>query len=158
MKELVIRKVSGTYDGQKLEGSFKDGSLHLRAQDESGGETFDETFDATLKGGVHEPVRHEFAPSVFYREFSPLNKPALTVAPGDTIHTTTIDASGADETGQRRILGGNPQTGPFYVESALPGDTLVVHLARLRLNRDYALSDDAIVSRGFDPALRLAKF
>jgi len=173
-------KISGTYDGQKLEGSLKDGSLHLRAQDESGGETF----DATLKGGVlagsvvdydnadidhpdrytftatrvpephpREPVHHEFAPSVFYREFSALNKPALTVAPGDTIHTTTIDAGGADETGQRRVLGGNPQTGPFYIESALPGDTLVVHLTRLRLNRDYALSDDAIVSRGLDSGL-----
>ena len=29
----------------------------------------------------------------------------------------------------------------------MPGDTLVVHLAKLRLNRDYALSDDGIVPR-----------
>lgn len=36
----------------------------------------------------------------------------------------------------------------FYVESALPGDTLVVHLTRVRLNRDWAVSDDFIVERG----------
>jgi amidase len=49
-----------------------------------------------------------------------------------------------------RILGGNPQTGPFYVESAAPGDTLVVHLTRVRLNRDWAISDDGVVDRGLD--------
>jgi amidase len=58
-----------------------------------------------------------------------------------------------DEKGEKRVLGGNPETGPFYVESALPGDTLAVHLVRLRLNRDYAISDDAIVNRGLDSDL-----
>jgi acetamidase/formamidase len=33
---------------------------------------------------------------------------------------------------------GNPLTGPFYVEGAMPGDTLVVHLERVALNRDTA--------------------
>jgi amidase len=173
-------KISGTYDGQRLQGTFKGGSLHFLAQDDSGGEIA----DGTLVGGVLSgkivdydnynrehpdrytftatlvpdrrpvvPRRHEFAPSVFYREFSPLNRPVLTVSPGDTIHTRTIDASGTDEIGQRRSTGGNPQTGPFYIESAMPGDTLVVHLTRLQLNRDYALSDDAIVARGLDNGL-----
>jgi amidase len=95
-------------------------------------------------------VHHEFSPSVFYREFSASNKPVLVVHPGDSIHTTTVDAAGVDQSGNRRVLGGNPQTGPFYVQSAMPGDTLVVHLTRLRLNRDYAISDDAIVGRGTD--------
>ena len=97
--------------------------------------------------------RHEFTPTVFYRQFSPLNKPVLTVAPGDTIHTTTVDAGGTDEKGVRRVLGGNPETGPFYVESAVPGDTLVVHIVRLKLNRDWAISDDGIVPRGMDSDL-----
>jgi acetamidase/formamidase len=48
------------------------------------------------------------------------------------------------------VLGGNPQTGPFYIEGAMPGDTLVVHLVRVRLNRDWAISDDGIVGRGLD--------
>jgi amidase len=94
------------------------------------------------------PQRHEFTPATFYRQFSALNKPVLTVSPGDTIHTTTVDAGGTDEKGVTRVLGGNPETGPFYVETAIPGDTLVVHITRLRLNRDYAISDDAIVPRG----------
>ena len=99
------------------------------------------------------PQRHEFTPTTFYREFSALNKPVLTVAPGDTIHTTTVDAGGADEKGVSRVLGGNPQTGPFYVQGALPGDTLVVHIVRLKLNRDYAISDDSIVTRGMNSDL-----
>jgi amidase len=52
-----------------------------------------------------------------------------------------------------RVLGGNPETGPFYIETAVPGDTLVVHLTRLRLNRDWAISDDAVVDRGLDSDL-----
>jgi acetamidase/formamidase len=31
----------------------------------------------------------------------------------------------------------NPQTGPFYVEGAEPGDTLVVHIDSIELNRDW---------------------
>jgi len=73
------------------------------------------------------PQRHEFTPTVFYRQFSPHNKPVLTISPGDTVHTTTVDAGGTDEKGVVRVLGGNPETGPFYIEDAVPGDTLVVH-------------------------------
>jgi len=72
------------------------------------------------------------------------------VDPGDSIHTTTVDAAGTDKDGHIRVLGGNPQTGPFFVRSAIPGDTLVIHLTRLRLNRDYAVSDDGLVGRGTD--------
>ncbi|HKW65465.1 MAG TPA: acetamidase/formamidase family protein [Candidatus Acidoferrum sp.] len=97
--------------------------------------------------------RHEFTPTVFYRQFSGTNKPVLTVSPGDTIHTTTVDAGGTDEKGVTRVLGGNPETGPFYIETAMPGDTLVVKLTRLRLNRDWAISDDGIVPRGLDTGL-----
>ena len=39
------------------------------------------------------------------------------------MHTTTVDAGGTDEKGVKRVLGGNPETGPFYVEGAQPGDT-----------------------------------
>jgi acetamidase/formamidase len=77
----------------------------------------------------------------------------LTVSPGDTIHTTTVDAGGTDEKGVTRVLGGNPETGPFYIETAAPGDTLAVHFTRVRLNRDWAVSDDAIVDRGLDSDL-----
>ena len=50
-------------------------------------------------------------------------------------------------------MGGNPETGPFYIEGAQPGDTLVVHIVRLKLNRDYAMSDDDVVGRATDTEL-----
>jgi acetamidase/formamidase len=97
------------------------------------------------------PKRHEFTPTRFFLQFSASNPPVLKIAPGDTVHTTTVDAGGSDERGAKRVLGGNPETGPFYIETAWPGDTLVVHFNQIRLNRDYAISDDAIVERALDP-------
>ena len=89
-------------------------------------------------------------PTTFYRQFSASNPPVLRIWPGDTVHTTTVDAGGTDEKGVTRVLGGNPETGPFYVETAMPGDVLVVRLNRVRLNRDWAISDDGIVGRALD--------
>ena len=43
-------------------------------------------------------------------------------------------------------MGGNPETGPFYVEGAMPGDTLANKFHRIRLNRDSADSGNRIVS------------
>ncbi len=171
-------KLTGNFDGDKLEGTVAGNTVHFLAKDEHGGS---EEANATLKGNgmsgtvifingddpghpeSHEftatliqprpsgpAKRHEFVPTTFYRQFSPFNKPVLTIAPGDTVHTTTVDAGGTDEKGVTRVLGGNPETGPFYVESAYPGDTLVVHITRLRLNRDWAMSDDYIVDRAVD--------
>ncbi len=34
----------------------------------------------------------------------------------------------------------NPQTGPFYVEGAVPGDTLAIHIEKLEPARDYGIS------------------
>ena len=99
------------------------------------------------------PERHEFVPTTFHRQFSASTPPVLHVWPGDTVHTTTVDAAGTDDKGVTRVLGGNPETGPFYVETALPGDVLVVHLNRIRLNRDWATSDDGIVGRALDSEL-----
>ncbi len=62
-----------------------------------------------------------------------------------------MDAGGSDPKGVRRSQGGNPETGPFFVEGALPGDTLVVKLNRVRLNRDSAGSGDQIVSSAVTP-------
>ncbi len=65
-----------------------------------------------------------------------------------------FDAGGIDENGVRRAPGGNPLTGPFYVEGAWPGDTLVVHLVkRLRLNRGTAGSGTGIVPSALGPWL-----
>jgi len=174
-------KLTGDFAGDKLEGTLTGNSLHFLAKDDQGGtEELTATvqsgvisgtivfvdsddkehptthrFTATLvpQRGPGGPQRHDFTPTIFYRQFSAANKPVLTVAPGDTIHTTTVDAGGTDEKSVTRVLGGNPETGPFYIETAGPGDILVVHLTRLRLNRDWAISDDGIVDRGVDSDL-----
>ena len=174
-------KLTGTFDGDKLEGTLTGNSLHFLAKDDHGGsEDLTATVQSgTISGAIvfvdsddkehpttHRftatlvpqrrtgaPQRHDFTPSTFHRQFSATNKPVLAVYPGDSIHTTTVDAGGTDEKGATRILGGNPETGPFYIETAAPGDILVVHLTRLRLNRDWAISDDGIVDRGVDSDL-----
>jgi acetamidase/formamidase len=75
----------------------------------------------------------------------------LRISPGDTVRTWSVDAGGTDASGQRRSLGGNPLTGPFYVEGALPGDTLVVRLNRVQTNRDWAQSGTGVVSNAVTP-------
>jgi amidase len=175
------QKITGRFFGEKLEGSLDGGAIHFVAKDKAGGtrkvdgslkngvlagtvvdtDAANEShpdhfaFSATLirQEPRTAPGHHEFVPSVFYRGFSAANKAVLSVNPGDSIHTTTIDAAGVDKDGHARIMGGNPQTGPFYIQSAIPGDTLVVHLTRLTLNRDYAISDDALVSRALNQGL-----
>ena len=41
--------------------------------------------------------RHEFTPVAFHNKFAASTTPVLRVSTGDTIHTTTIDAAGADK-------------------------------------------------------------
>ncbi|HTR04182.1 MAG TPA: acetamidase/formamidase family protein [Thermoanaerobaculia bacterium] len=174
-------KLTGDFDGDKLEGTVSGNEVKFRAQDERGGweEATARLDGGTLRGSITlvfsddaehprtqpftarratlapagSPRRHEFVPTTFHRQFSPAIPPVLTIAPGDTVHTTTVDAGGTDEKGTRRVRGGNPQTGPFAVDGAAPGDTLVVKIEKLRLNRDYAISDDGIVDRGLDSDL-----
>jgi len=83
------------------------------------------------------PQHHEFVPTTFHRQFSASTPPALRLWPGDTVHTTTVDAGGTDEKGVTRVLGGNPQTGPFYVETALPGDVLDPRAPESRLGHQW---------------------
>jgi acetamidase/formamidase len=91
------------------------------------------------------PQTRTFEPTAFHRLFSGTIPPALRINPGDTVRTTTVDAGGNDAKGTRRSLGGNPETGPFYIETAMPGDTLVVKLNRVRLNRDSAFSGNRVI-------------
>jgi len=93
------------------------------------------------------PRTLDFEPTEFSRVFSASVPPVLRIWPGDTVRTRTVDAAGVDANGKSRVLGGNPQTGPFYVEGAMPGDVLAVHIRSLRLNRATALSDDGLVDR-----------
>ncbi|GGE20545.1 hypothetical protein GCM10011529_29030 [Polymorphobacter glacialis] len=97
------------------------------------------------------PRTLDFRPTGYSNSFNADRPPVLILWPGDTIHTTTLDSGGVDENGVTRALFGNPQTGPFFIAGAAPGDTLVVHLKRVALNRDYADSLDQIVDRALTP-------
>ena len=99
---------------------------------------------------VGGPRTLDFEPRVFYGYYSASNPPALRIFPGDTVRTRTYDASGRDN--DRRTPGGNLETGPFYIEGALPGDTLVVELNRVRVNRDSARQGSRINGRTVTPA------
>jgi acetamidase/formamidase len=75
----------------------------------------------------------------YYHHFAAGPAPVKRVQPGAAILTKTLDAAGGDQNGviadPKEI--GNPLSGPFYVEGAEPGDALLVHITRLRMNRNW---------------------
>jgi acetamidase/formamidase len=93
------------------------------------------------------PGPRRFDPVSYSNTFTADLPPALIIQPGDVVSTRTIDSGGVDEHGRVVALYGNPQTGPFFVAGAKPGDVLAVHIRRLALNRDYADSLDGVVGR-----------
>jgi acetamidase/formamidase len=94
---------------------------------------------------------HTFVPQRFYNTYSAAHPPALRVKPGDTVITKTIDAAGVDWNGKPVAQGPNPQTGPFYVEGAEPGDVLVVRFTKLDTNRTTAYSSSLLAPYTVDP-------
>ena len=73
--------------------------------------------------------------------------PPFRVTPGDALRLWSDDAFGgtlrhvddlSTEKVDMRFV--NPQTGPFHVEGAEPGDTLVLHLVSLEPARDWGVS------------------
>ena len=74
---------------------------------------------------------HRFVPTTFHNTLGP-HDPVLTIESGDRVFTTTVDAGGFDASDIAVTPGGNPQTGPFRVAGAEPGDTLAVHLEQIR--------------------------
>ena len=173
-------KLTGSMNELKIEGTLQGDTLKFTAS-RPGGDTF-ATFEGRLNGQeltgtVHRndedfqwiarravlptaaPQTRNFEPAAFHRFFSGTIPPALHINPGDTVRTTTVDAGGRDASNKRRSNGGNPETGPFYVEGAMPGDTLVVKFNRIRLNRDSAGSGDRVVPTALNPPyIRDAKY
>jgi acetamidase/formamidase len=73
--------------------------------------------------------------------------PIRTVKPGDILELWTEDAFGGKvrtpedlvtRVTDPRFL--NPQTGPFFVEGAEPGDTLAIHFISIEPSRDWGCS------------------
>ena len=104
---------------------------------------------ALAAAGVAET--HRFEPKEFHNTFSASHAPVLRIKPGDHVITSTIDARGVDAAGVQRGQGPNPETGPFFIEGAEPGDTLVVHLLRLETNRTTGFSGTLLAPYTIDP-------
>ena len=89
----------------------------------------DTAFGQTLK---YEPTRG--VPTFAVRE------PVLRLKPGATVETRTFSKPG--DYYDPNTAGPWPgEVGPFFLEGAAPGDTLVVKIVRLRPNRDIAISN-----------------
>jgi acetamidase/formamidase len=73
--------------------------------------------------------------------------PVRKVKPGDLLELWTEDAFGGKVRGFDDLVSKviefpfvNPQTGPFFVEGAEPGDTLAIHFVSIEPSRDWAAS------------------
>ncbi len=100
---------------------------------------------------------HRFVPDRFYNTYSFAHPPVLRIKPGDRVITKTIDAAGVDWTGRSVANGPNPQTGPFFIEGAEPGDMLVVTIERIETNRAGAYSGSLLAPYTVDPAAIAAR-
>lgn len=71
-------------------------------------------------------------------------KPVARVKPGNIIDTKTFDCfvNKIQKPGDTlaKVTGENPLTGPFYIEGAEPGDTLVVKILDLTINSDQGVA------------------
>jgi amidase len=94
---------------------------------------------------------HHFSPSHYYTTLGS-HEPVLHMADGDVVETTTVDAAGRDASGQQVTSRGNPQTGPFYVDGAEPGDTLALDLVSLTPNRPQGWSKNCLAPNVVDPS------
>jgi amidase len=174
-------RLTGTLDGDPIEGTVKGRTIRFSARDRKGTVyAYAGTLgggamagDADMPDSNHPGVRiahlftarrlpdrpaggprtYDFKPTDYSNLFTADRLPVLTIWPGDGVRTSTIDSGGVDAQGVTRALFGNPQTGPFFVAGAEPGDTLVIHIRKLSPDRDWADSLDTIVGRALGVSL-----
>ena len=86
------------------------------------------TYHATI-----DTVKYVFGPA----------EPVARLKPGDILDTNTLDCLGnaIKKPGDTlsMVKGDNPLTGPFYIESAQPGDTLVVKILDLQVDSNQGV-------------------
>jgi acetamidase/formamidase len=93
-----------------------------------------------------DAVAYRPDPSQFAWTFGGV-QPVMHVQPGTILELWTEDAFGGHVRGPDDVVSKviefpfvNPQTGPFYVEGAQPGDTLALHFVSIEPSRDWAAS------------------
>ncbi len=105
----------------------------------------------TFAAAAHAET-HTFAPKTYFTTYSFAHPPALRIKSGDRVITKTIDAAGVDFEGKTVSPGGNPETGPFYIEGAEPGDSIVVTIEKVEINRATAWSGSLLAPYAAHPA------
>lgn len=93
---------------------------------------------------------HRYEPHIYHNVLGPV-EPVLKVNPGDRIITTTADAHGYDGHLEKVAEKPNPVTGPFYIEGAEPGDTLLAHLEMTCPNRDTGWTSSVLRPNVVEP-------
>src|SRR5207247_2222851 len=95
---------------------------------------------------VMDAVTYRPDPSEFAWTFGGV-KPVRSVKPGTVLELWTEDAFGGKDRGPDDLVSKviefpfvNPQTGPFHLEGAEPGDTLALHFVSIQPSRDWAAS------------------
>ncbi len=95
-------------------------------------------------------MEHHFTPTEYHTTLGQ-HDPVLRVGDGDTLVTSTVDARGFDQHRRQVTPRGNPQTGPFYLEGAEPGDTLAIDLEEIQPNRSHGFCHSAVAANVVDP-------
>ena len=93
----------------------------------------------TITPALTRAETHKFKPTAGVQTFA-VRPPVLRVRPGDIVETETFSRPG--DYYDREKAGPWPgEVGPFHIEGAAPGDTLVVRILKLAPNRDVAISN-----------------
>lgn len=96
------------------------------------------------------PETHRFEPAHYHHTLGS-HEPVLHIQPGDTVETSTLCAGGRDRHGKQIDEGGNPQTGPFYIEGADPGDVLAVRFEEIVPNRKFGWTSTMLATNVVEP-------
>ena len=93
----------------------------------------------TVSTAAAQGTTHKFNATTGVQTFA-VRPPVLTVKPGDRVETSTFSRPGdyydPDKSGPWP-----GEVGPFQIEGAEPGDTLIVRILKLTPNRDIAISN-----------------
>lgn len=94
---------------------------------------------AATHSGIAAAETHRFVPTSGVSTFA-VREPVLRVKPGDIVETQTFSKPG--DYYDPNVAGPwAGEVGPFFIEGAAPGDTLVVRILKLAPNRDTAVSN-----------------
>lgn len=149
---LQKSKIEFHTDNFKYEGILKD-DMHIEGSfiDKNG---VSNKWAAIKEVPEKKTASYVYIPKTYSRNYSSFEAPILRLVSGDTVRTSTVDANGTDSNSKTVTPGGNPLTGPFYIEDAMPGDVIAVKLLKVSTNRNWAFSgvgmiENALLSNYF---------